>query len=112
MGTSYSPSDHAAAPDPMPGDTSSILLALDTARAALVEIGAGRIELLTATGSGQVTIQPTRLADGESIAQALDLDSPLDHRMVPPGYTLWCGTRDGFEFQVRGALRQPLGVRP
>lgn len=112
MGTPYSPPDHDTAPDPAPGDTSSILLALDAAKAAVVEVGADRIELLTATGSGQVTIQPALLADGESIARALGLDSPLDHRMVPPGYTLWCGVRDGLEFQVRGALRQPLGVRP
>ncbi|WP_454859633.1 hypothetical protein [Promicromonospora soli] len=109
MGTPYSPPDHRTAPDPPPGDTTSILLGLDAARAALVEVGADRVELLTATGSGQITIQPAFLADGETIARDLGLDSPLDHRMVPPGYTLWSGTRDGLEFQVRGALRQPHG---
>lgn len=85
----------------------SILLALDVARAALVEVGEDRVELLTATEGGRVTIQPAHLADGESIARALGLDSPTDYRMGEPGYTLWSGVRDGLEFQVRGALRQP-----
>ncbi|WP_454852253.1 hypothetical protein [Promicromonospora soli] len=111
MGKPYSPPDHRSAPDPdpVPGATASILVALDAARAALVELGADRVELLTATGSGRVTIQPARLADGETIARELGLDSPLDHRMVDPGYTLWCGERDDLEFQVRGVLRQPHG---
>jgi hypothetical protein len=90
----------------------SIMLAFGVAGAVVAEVGEERTELVTITRSGRVSIQPARLADGESIAQALGLDSPLDHRMVDPGYTQWCGARDGFEFQVRGTLRQPLGARP
>jgi hypothetical protein len=109
MGESYSLPDHRTAPDPVPGDTASILLALDAVRAALVKVGADRVELVTTTDSGRVTLQPAHLADGASIARALGLDSPLDHRMVDPGYTMWSGVRDGLEFQVRGVLRQPRG---
>lgn len=88
---------------------SPISLALDVAKAACAEVGEDRVELVTATRTGRVTIQPAHLADGESIARTLGLDSPMDQRMLVPGYTLWSGTRDGFEFQVRGALRNPYG---
>lgn len=90
-------------------DEDSLIRALDVVRAALVEVGAERVELVTTTDSGRVTIQPARLDDGESIARSLGLDSPVDHRMIGPGYTLWSGTREGLEFQVRGALRHPFG---
>ncbi|WP_419703025.1 hypothetical protein [Promicromonospora sp. NFX87] len=87
----------------------SLIRALDVARAALVEVGEECVELVETTGNGRVTIQPACLDDGESIARALGLDSPVDHRMISPGYTLWSGTREGLEFQVRGALRHPFG---
>ncbi|MFC8796970.1 hypothetical protein ACFT2C_04510 [Promicromonospora sp. NPDC057138] len=109
MGKLDSFPERRTAPDPVPGDTAAILLALDAAKAALMEVGADRIELLAATGSGRVSIQPALLADGEIIARELGLDKPLDQCMMDPGYTLWCGTLDDLEFQVRGALRQPLG---
>jgi hypothetical protein len=110
MGKPHSLTEHREPPDRVPGDTGSILLALDAAKAALLEVGQDRIDLVTST-DGRVSIQPSRLDDGENIARALGLDSPMDHRMIDPGYTLWCGTRDGLEFQVRGALRPPLGAR-
>ena len=109
MGKLYSFPTDCTTPDPAPSEPAPVLLALDVARAALVEVGADRVELVTAAGSGRVTIQPARLDDGESIGRALGLNSPLDQRMVEPGSTLWCGARDGFEFEVRGTLRQLNG---
>ena len=109
MGKPYSLTEHREPHDHVPSEAGSIMLALDTVKAALVEVGEERVELVTATGNGRVTVQPAHLDDGESIARALGLDSPMDHRMIDPGYTLWCGVRDGFEFQVRGALRRPFG---
>ena len=107
MGKPYSPPEHHTGHNPDSGDVAPISRALEMAKAALVEVGEDRIELVTATSTGRVTIQPAHLADGEAIARALGLGLPLDQRMLVPGHTLWSGTRDGFEFQVRGALRQP-----
>jgi hypothetical protein len=109
MGKPNSLTEHREPHGHVPGEAGSVSLALDAVKAALVEVGEERVELVETTGNGRVTIQPVRLDDGESIARTLGLDSPLDHRMIGPGYTLWSGTREGFEFQVRGALRHPFG---
>ena len=109
MGKSYSLTEHREPHGHVPGEAGPIMRTLDAVKAALVEVGEERLELVTATGNGRVIIQPARLDDGESIARTLGLDSPVDHRMIGPGYTLWSGTRDGLEFQVRGALRHPFG---
>lgn len=95
-----------------PDDAGSLTLAIDVAKAALAEVGEERVELLTISDSGRVSISPAHLADGESIARTLGLGSPRDHRMVEPGYTLWSGVRAGFEFEVRGTLRHTLGTWP
>lgn len=109
MGTPYSLTEHRELHGHVPAEAGSMSLALDAVKAALVEVGEERVERVETTGNGRVTIQPARLDDGESIARALGLDSPVDHRMISPGYTLWSGTREGLEFQVRGALRHPFG---
>jgi hypothetical protein len=43
-------------------------------------------------------------------AVVLGLDSALDHRMFVPGHTLWTGSIDGLEVQVRSVLRQAVGA--
>ncbi|WP_460707987.1 hypothetical protein [Myceligenerans halotolerans] len=72
----------------------------------LRETGAGRIALVT-LARGWVCLQPVRLDDGEQIARTLGCTTPLDHRLLVPGHTLWTGTVDGLEVQVRSSLREP-----
>lgn len=111
MGKLSSVPERRTAHDHVPSGTGSLRRAFDVADEAIAEIGEHRVELVTVTHV-RVSIHPASLADGESIARSLGLDSPPDHRMIDPGYTMWSGVRDGLEFQVRGALRHPLGARP
>ncbi len=67
-------------------------------------VGAERIELVTVTPH-RVSLKPADLNQGEQIAGLLNLNMPIDHRMLVPGSTLWTGERDGFEVQVRSVLR-------
>jgi hypothetical protein len=80
--------------------------AIAVLRGALAEVGSGRIALAT-LARGWVCIQPVRLDDGEQIARTLGCTTPLDHRLLVPGHTLWTGIRDGLEMQVRSSLREP-----
>lgn len=73
----------------------------------LALVGADRTELVTVTRN-RVSLQPTHLKEGEQIARELGLDVPLDHRLFAPGNTLWTGESDGFEVQVRSALRRAV----
>lgn len=72
-------------------------------------VGADHIELVTVTPN-RVSLQPADLYQGEQIARTLGLNTPMGHRMLVPGNTLWTGDRDGFEVQVRSVLR-PVAVR-
>lgn len=78
--------------------------AIGVLRGVLGEVGADRIALAT-LARGWVCVQPVRLNDGEQIARTLGCTTPLDHRLLVPGHTLWTGARDGLEVQVRSALR-------
>ncbi|GAB3165249.1 hypothetical protein GCM10027059_22680 [Myceligenerans halotolerans] len=80
--------------------------AMGVLRGALDRIGADRIALATVARSW-VCVQPVRLDDGEQIARMLGCTNPLDHRLLVPGHTLWTGTSEGLELQVRSALRGP-----
>lgn len=82
----------------------SIMDALDVARGLVAAVGQERIELVTLTPT-RITLHPTNLDDGESVARSLGFDEPMDHRMIVPGYTLWTGIRQGLECQVRSVLR-------
>ncbi|MBE1876166.1 hypothetical protein [Myceligenerans pegani] len=75
----------------------------------LSAIGPERIDVVTTTRS-RVSLHPRDLSESEQIARELGCVSPLDHRTTVPGYTLWSGTRDGIEVQVRAALRRPVGT--
>lgn len=86
-----------------------LLCAIESARTAVSEVGAHRIEVVTLTRN-RMCLHPSHLPDGEAIARSLGLDLPMDHRMFVPGHTLWCGERDGLEMQVRSTLRQVEGV--
>lgn len=81
--------------------------AIGVLRAALDQVGADRIALAT-LARGWVCMQPVRLEDGEQIARGLGCTNPLDHRLLVPGHTLWTGTSDGLELQVRSALRDSV----
>lgn len=81
--------------------------AMTVLRGVLDRIGTDRIALAT-LARGWVCVQPVRLDDGEQIARTLGCTNPLDHRLLVPGHTLWTGTREGLELQVRSALRDPV----
>ena len=96
--------------DAMRPDLSSPLLdTLDVVAGILNAVGTDRVELVTFTRD-RVSLQPADLNEGEQIARVLGLDSPLDHRMFVPGHTLWTGSIDGLEVQVRSVLRQIAGA--
>ncbi|MBE1877756.1 hypothetical protein [Myceligenerans pegani] len=80
--------------------------AIGVLHGALAEIGAGQIAMAT-LARGWICLQPVRLDDGEQIAHILGCTNPLDHRLLVPGHTLWTGTRDELEIQVRSSLRKP-----
>jgi len=92
-----------------PTTAPSFATVLDLVFAILDAVGPDRVELVTFTRD-RVSLQPADLAEGERIARTLGLDSPLDHRMFGPGHTLWTGSIDGVEVQVRSALRQVVGA--
>ena len=97
-------------PLPLPAEQGdSLLRAIAHVTAAVGEIGAQRIEVVTVTRN-RICLHPSDLTDGEAIARSLGLDSPVDHRMFVPGHTLWSGERDGLEIQVRSTLRQTSGA--
>ncbi|MBE1878708.1 hypothetical protein [Myceligenerans pegani] len=75
----------------------------------LRETGTHLIEVVTITRA-RLGLQPRHLRDGQSIAQELGLDLPLDHQMFVPGHTVWTGDRYGLEVQVRAELRRPDGA--
>ena len=82
-----------------------LIRAIDHAKAAVSEVGAHRIEVVTITRN-RMCLHPSHLADGEAIARSLGLDLPMDHRMFVPGHTLWTGEVESLEVQVRSVLRQ------
>lgn len=82
-----------------------LLRAIEHARAAVSEVGAHQIEVVTITRN-RMCLHPGHLADGEAIARSLELDLPMDHRMFVPGHTLWTGEIESLEVQVRSVLRQ------
>jgi hypothetical protein len=87
-------------------DALGIREAISLVDSLLASVGAERIEVVTATRN-RVCVQPRDLRDGEEIARRLGCDAPLDHHLVVPGYTLWTGSRDGLEVQIRSSLREP-----
>jgi hypothetical protein len=87
----------------------TVVRALDVVAGILSAVGIDRVELVTFTRD-RINLQPADLTEGEQIARVLGLDTPLDHRMFVPGHTLWTGSIDGLEVQVRSALRQAVGV--
>jgi hypothetical protein len=83
--------------------------ALDVVASRLETTGTDRIALVTLTRD-RICLQPVHLDQGEQIARELGLDFPLDHRLLVPGHTLWTGTLDGLEVQVRASLRTLAGA--
>lgn len=78
--------------------------AIAVLQGALKDVGPARVTMAT-LARGWVCLQPVDLADGEQIAATLGCRTPLDHRLLVPGHTLWSGHRDGLELQVRSSLR-------
>lgn len=86
-----------------------LLDALEAARAAITLVGQQRLEVVIVT-RGRISLQPTDLSDGASIAHALGCNVPFDHRLFVPGHTLWTGDRNGLEVQIRAELRDAPGA--
>lgn len=87
----------------------SLARALEVVGEALAKIGLDRVEAVTLTRH-RISVSPIDLADGEQIARLLGCTSPLDNRMLTPGFTNWSGDVAGFEVHVRARLRQPAGA--
>lgn len=95
--------------DELSGVSDQLTRAMGVAAEMVRAVGPERIEIVTLT-RGRICLQPAVLNEGERIALALGCDLPLDHRMFVPGHTLWTGSIDGLEVQVRSALRQLSGA--
>lgn len=90
-------------------DAGALELALGAAIEMVATVGGERLEVVTVTRN-RLCLHPRDLSDGEQIARELRCQSPLDHRISVPEYTIWTGRRDYLEVQVRSALRVPAGA--
>lgn len=75
----------------------------------LAMIGEERIAAVQYTRD-RISLEPKHLAEGEEIARTLGCTSPLDHRILTPGFTDWTGEVEGLEVHVRATLRRPAGA--
>lgn len=97
-------------PDEQDEHDDALLRSLETAADIVRKAGRDQVAMIT-TARSWLCVQPRDLSDGERIADLLGCDTPLDHRLLVPGCTLWSGQRDGLEVQVRSRLRDLAGAR-
>lgn len=79
--------------------------AVATVLEILERVGAEKIALVT-VGRQMLSIQPSQLDEGESIARALQLTGAHDYPTAVPAFTDFSGNVGVLEVHVRGALHR------